>query len=355
MASNQYLTLKDMTALDYLADPGSVGLVDNIVNVAPELERVMGRPIKGISYPATIMTAIGSNAGFRKVNSGVALSAFSIDTKRFSCFPFDCQMSVDEALLIERQAEAGESPAFIFTTHATAAARQKALTIGKQFYQGSLNDPNGPMGLLDFLTMQRTQVDSRTGLKINQVVDAGGVTAGACEQVWFIKQGQQGVHWLFGNGRGIVMNPWLPFNIGSPDSTANNPKVSRQWRSNLFGYLGTSMAQVHAVGLINNVNATPTIAAGVITFPNGLTDALVSDLWHLWPITMKPDLCFATQNAIFSLQISRSVTNFVNSGGREWTKGAAPFADWPTTLPTAGGIPIIATDSIVPGNQLILN
>jgi len=352
MPQNQFVTIKDVTALDELANPGSVGLVDNIVNVAPELERVLGRPIPGISYPATIMTALGSNAAFRRINSGVPQSAFSIDTKRFNCFPFDCQMSVDEALLFERRAEAGESPAFIFTTHATAAARQKALLIGKQFYQGSLNDPNGPPGLLDFLTMQRTQVDSRTGLKINQVVDAGGTMAGQCEQVWFIKQGPQGVHWLFGNGRGIVMNPWLPFNIGSPDSTAGNPRTSRQWRSNLFGYLGTSMAQVHAVGLINNVNPVPLTST---TFQAGLTDALISQLWKLWPITMKPDLCFATQNAIFSLQISRTVTNFVDSGNRGWTSSSAGYADWPTTLPTAGNIPIIATDSIVPGNQLILN
>jgi len=353
MPQNQFVTLKDITALDQLAHPGSVGLVDNIVNVAPELERVMGRPIPGTSYPATIMTAIGSNAAFRKINSGVAMSAFSIDTKRFQCFPFDCQMSVDQAFLRQRAADAGESPAFIFTTHATAAARQKALLVGKQFYQGSLNDPNGPPGLLDFLTMQRTQVDSRTGLKINQVVDAGGTTAGQCEQVWFIKQGEQGVHWLFGEGRGIVMEPWLPFNTSSPDSTPGNPRFSKQWRSNLFGWLGTSMAQVHAVGCINNVNSVPLTAT---TFQAGLTDALTAQLWKQWPITMKPDLCFATQNAIYSLQVSRSVTLFANSKeAYDSQKANAPYAPWPTSLPMCGNIPIIPTDSIQPGNQLVLN
>jgi hypothetical protein len=352
MPANQFLTFKDVSAFDATDDV--VGLVDNIVNVAPELDRVLGRPIPKTYYNARIMTAIGSNASFRSINSGVNLSAPSFDRKRFNCFPFDCQFRVDEAILEEREDE-GETPAMVFEAEMTAAVRQKALLCGKQFYQGSLNNPKGPPGLIDFLTTQRTQVDSRNGLKINQVVDAGGVAAGACEIVWFIKMGPQGVHWLFGKGRGIMANPWIPMQVESPDSSPGNKLYQRAWCSNIFGWLGLSMAQYHAVGAIINVNATPTIAAGAITFPAGLTDALVSDLWHLWPITMKPDLCFATQNAIFSLQISRTVTNFVNSTGRKWTEGAAPIADWPTTLPTAGGIPIIATDSIVPGNQYIPN
>jgi hypothetical protein len=54
------------------------------------------------------------------------------------------------------------------------------------------------------------------------------------------------------------------------------------------------------------------------------------------------------------LQQQRTVTNFVN-GDRGWTKGSAPIADFPTTLPTCGNIPLIVTDSIVPGNQYVTN
>jgi hypothetical protein len=299
------------------------------------------------------LTAIGSNAAFRKVNSGVNLSAPSIDTKRFNCFAFDCQFSVDEAHLRARASQ-GESPAYVFETFATAGVRQKALRLGKQFYQGSLNDPLGPPGLIDFLTTARTQVDSRTGLKIDQTIDAGSSTAGQCEIVWFIKQGPQGVHWLFGNGQGVIMNPWVSQNVEAPDSTSGNRTYQRAWRSNLFGFIGTSMANYHAVGAVVNVNATATVSGSTVSYTNGLNDALIAQLWRKWPITEKPDLCFATQNAIASLQNARTVTNFV-SGDRSWTKGSAPIADWPTHLPTAGNIPIIATDSIVPGNQTILS
>lgn len=337
--------------MNALTMPGTVGLVDNIVNVAPEIDRVLGRPIPGISYEATILTALGSNAGFRRVNSGVNFSAPSLDEKRFNCFPFDCQFSVDEALLIKKQGM-GETPAEVFTTFATSGVRQKALTLGRQFYQGSLNDPLGPPGLVDFLYTQRTQVDSRTGRKIDQVVDAGGTTAGQCETIWFIKQGPQGVHWMFGNGTGVIMNPWvrLPGQL-SPDSTANNPLYQTSWKSNLFGYIGTSMAQYHAVGAIINVDVT----SGTTT-ANGLwNDTTVATLWAKFPITLKPDMAFCTQNAAAMLQKQRTVTNFVMGSNREFSSGIAPIADFPTSLPTAGNIPLIVTDSITPGNQYIVN
>lgn len=348
---NQYITLKDITAA-YGTDE-AVGLVDNIINVAPELDRVMGRPIEGVSDRALIMTSIGSNAAFRKVGGGVQLSAPSFDRKRFNCMPWDCQMEVGEDLLIEMKGS--QSPSMIFERMSTAAMRQKALRIGKQFYLGSANDPNGPMGLIDFLAIQRTQPDSRTGKKIDQVVDAGGTAAGACEIIWFIKQGPQGVHWLFGNGRGIIQNPWLRQRIPGLDSTANVPTYRTGWVSNTFGYIGTSMFNYHAVGAIINVNATATTANGVTTYANPLTDQQIATMWAKFPIPEKPDLAFCTQNAAASLQLQRTVTNFVNGSGREWTDGAAPIANFPTSLPTAGNIPLIVTDSISPSNQVILN
>lgn len=345
------MTLKDVTALNALNDPGTVGLVDNIVNVAPEIERIPGRVIPGTSYEATILTAIGSNLAFRAANSGVPLSAPSLDEKRFNTFPLDCQFSVDEATLIKGKSN-GDTPAQIFTTFASAGVRQKALRLGRQFYLGSLNDAKGPPGLADFLFTQRTQVDSRTGLKINQVVDAGGTTAGNCQTIWFIKTGPQGVHWLFGNGTGLVMGPWMRLpGQPSPDSTAQNPLYQTAWKNNLFGYVGTSMAQIHAVGAIINVDIT-----NGTTTSNGLwDDKLVAKLWALFPIELKPDLAICTQNAAYSLQLQRSVTNFVSGADRMWSAGAAPIADFPTRLPTAGNIPLIVSDSIVPANQYILN
>ena len=346
MPTNQFLTLKDITAAEG-ASP-VVGLVDNIVNVAPELDRVLGRPIPGISEKSLILTALGSNAAFRKVGGGVALSAPSFDRKRFGCMPWDCQMEVPEDILIELKDS--QTPNMIFERFAYAAMRQKALKIGKQFYLGSANDPNGPMGLIDFLALQRTQVDTRTGNKIDQVIDAGGTVAGSCETIWFVKVGPADVCWLFGNGRGITMNPWMRQRTAGLDSTANNPTYRTAWLANTFGYIGTSFCNYHAVGAIINVD----VVNGTTT-ANGLwNDNLVAQLYAKWPITEAADLCFCTKKAAAMLQQQRAVTNFVN-GSREWTKESAPIANFPTNLPTFNNIPIVVTDSITPANQIILN
>ena len=347
------MTLKDATALNALYRPGSVGLVDVIVNVAPELDIIPGRIIPGTSYEASILTAIGSNLAFRGVNSGVPFSAPSIDEKRFNTFPLDCQFSIDEALIIKGES-GGTTMSETMAAHTSAGVRQKALALGRQIYLGSLNDPKGPPGLADFLFTQRTQVDSRTGLKINQVVDAGGTTAGACQTVWFIKAGPQGVHWLFGNGSGVQMGPWMRLpGQPSPDSTTTSPRYQTAWKNNLFGYVGTSMAQIHAVGAIINVDVT-----NGTTTANGLwDDKLVAKLYSLFPIGLKPDLAICTQSAAYGLQLQRTVTNFVDGSGaaREWTGSSAVVSNFPTHLPTCGNIPLHVSDSIVPGNQYILN
>jgi hypothetical protein len=357
LTANQWFTLKDATAADALYKPGTVGLVDVIVNVAPELDKIPGRIIPGLSYEATVLKALGSNLAFRKFNSGVPYSAPSLDLVRFNTFPLDCQFAIDEGLIRAGEAN-GTSMAETMAIHASAGIRQEALSLGRQIYQGSLNDPNGPPGFADFLFTQRTQVDSRTGLKIDQAVDAGGTTAGQCEIVWFVKSGPQGVHWLFGNGSAVRLGPWvrLPGQV-SPDSTSAQARYNTQWKNNLFGFIGTSMAQVHAIGAITNVNSVQTgTTNGVPTYQAPLTDALTGILWGKWPIGMKPDLCFATQKAIVSLQMHRTVTLFANNPeAMHSTAAMATLAEFPTHLPLCGGIPIIPTDSIVPGNQYILN
>ena len=332
---DQFLTLKDLTSREGTDDV--VGLIENVINVAPELDRIMGRPIPGLSYSARIRTAIAANGAFRDVNGGVSLSASSYSQKRFRTFPFDTQMQVDEALIEEREAE-GQSMASLLTEEAQGSLRAKALVLGRQFYQGTLNDAKGCPGLIDFLVTARTMVDSRTGAKIDQTIEANGTTA-YCENVWFVKQGPQGIHWLFGRGRGIYMNPWRPLPMA-----AASGGWSTKWCANLFGYIGLSMANFHAVGAIMNVDVTN--GTDYASQNGGWDDKAVAALWAKFPITEKPDIAFCSQNAAALLQKNRSVTNFVSGVDRNWTKGAAPVADFPTTLPTAGNIPLIVTDSI---------
>jgi hypothetical protein len=339
------LTLKDLAAREGTDDV--VGLVEAVVNVAPEIERIPGRVIPGLWYTARVRKAINASRAFRKINQGVYLGASTYDQERFNTFAFDAQMQLDEALIAAAESE-GDSAGKLMAEEASGAMRSKAIDLGYQFYQGTLNDANGCPGLTDFMVTAEQQLDSRTGAAIDQVVDAGGSVAGKCETAWFINEGVQGVHWLFGGGTGLRLNPWTWQYVFD-----TNNKHFRAMRANVFGFIGISCAHYHAVGAIRNIDAV-TGLSNTTNATYALTDNMVAQLWAKFPIGFKPTACYATQKAVRSLQLSRSTTLFADAGrsGVENSGGAAPIAPWPTNLPTAGNIPIIPTDSIQPGNQM---
>jgi len=342
---DQYLTIKDIAAREHTDDV--VGLVEAVVNVAPEVEQITGRVIAGTSYLARIRKAIHAGRAFRKVNSGTLLGASTYDQTRFNCFPFDAQMQIDEATLDAAEGE-GDSRGKLMTEEAVGAMRAKAIDLGLQFYQGTLNDSLGCPGLADFLVTAQQQIDPRTNAAVDLVVDANGgnnTSTSTNESVWFVREGAQGVHWLFGAGQGLRMNPWYPQRVADAQG-----KVFRAWCTNVFGFIGISSASYYSVGVIKNVDATTGATASAnATYP--LNDSLVAALWAKFPIDQKPTKCFASQRAIYTLQRSRTTTLFANAGtpGNQNSGGAAPVAPWPTSLPTAGGIPIIPTDSIQVG------
>jgi hypothetical protein len=341
--ADQFLTIKDLAARE--GTDLEVGLVEAVVTVAPELERVMGRVIRSVHYEAKIRKAIPGNSGFRRVNGGVNLSASTYTQVRFNTMPFDCQLQIDEAELAAAEGE-GDSMGLLMADEASGAVRSKAISLGRQFYNGLTNDSLGHPGLVDFIIMQQQQMDDRTGTPIDQVIDASGSAAGKCETVWFVHEGIQGIHWLFGNGQGLKLNPWYWQKV-----TDANGKSFRAYCSNLFGFVGLSMANFHAIGCIRNVDASTTIGS-----TTAFTDAMVAELWSKFPIGLKPTAAYASQRAIRALQLARSVTLFANADRSSATNsgGAAPIAPWPTELPTAGGIPIIPTDSIQLGNQVTI-
>ena len=167
--ADQFLTLKDLAAREGTDDV--VGLIEDVVNVAPEIDRIQGRVIRGISYSARVRKAIHQGVAFRRVNAGVTLGASSYDKRRFNCFFFDGQMRVDEAEVIAAETE-GDSMGKLFAEEGQGVMRAKAIDLGKQFYMGTTNDAEGCPGLTDFMVTQASEIDSRTGSAIDQVIDA---------------------------------------------------------------------------------------------------------------------------------------------------------------------------------------
>ncbi len=318
--ADQLLSLLDITARR--GTDQAVGLVEEVTTYAPELEKIMGRPIPGTSYNARVRSAYTTKAAFRKANQGVDIGSSTYEQKRFETFFFDAELEVDEAAA-RAEEQQGDSLASLQADEAIGAMRAKAILFGQQFYRGTAVDANGFPGMIDFLNTQLNTPDPRNpGNNMNQVVDAQG--SGTGERVWFVWMHQQGVHFLFGGNQGIDIKPWNLQQVLDSSS-----KKYMAWVSNLTGFIGLSCAHAAAVGCVKN-----------ITSANPWTDALSAKLLALFPVGVRPNLIFATPRARSYLQQSRTVTLFGEGGSRPNQPAIAPI---PTEY---DGIPIIPTDSI---------
>ncbi len=321
--SDQFLSLLDITARRNT--DAAVGLVEEVVTYAPEIEKVMGRPIPGTFYNARVRTTLTAKAAFRKANAGVEIGTSSYESKRFDCFFFDTQLQVDEAVARASEQQ-GDSLAILQADEAAGAIRQKAISLGSQFYKGTGADAAGFPGLVDFVNTA-------------QIVDAGGSAAGKCERAWFIWMHPQGVHYLFGGNQGLDIKPWQ---LQQVKDSSNKSLMA--WVSNISGYVGLSSAHTRAVGCVKNIDNT--LTAGAEAKP--ITDKLIADCLSTFPVGIQPNLIFMSRASRRGLQKSRSVTLF-GQGNTKVSGSLEVVAPLPTE---AQGIPIIVTDSIPLENQV---
>lgn len=341
MAGQNFLSLLDITKRR--GTDAAVGTVEEVITFAPELEKVMGRAIPGTSYNARIRSALSGGGAFRKANQGSLPGASTYEQRRFNCHFFDSVLEVDEAIARAAEQE-GDSLATLQADEAEGALRAKTIALGKQFYQGSLFDPNGPPGLIDFLGTYSLVTDSRTNKPIVNVVDAGGSSAN-CEIIWYVWMHEQGVHFLWGANQGIDIKPWQLL----PVADANDPaKKLWKWTSNLSGFIGLSAANAFSVFAVINVDNTLTNGLEAKPF----TDKLDANLMALMPVGYRPNLCFMSKASQAGLQKARTVTLFGQLSQANSANSGAASSVAPLPTMTGSGIPIVVTDSILTGSAL---
>lgn len=311
--ADKILTLLDMAKRSD-CDP-AIGLIEEVTTYAPELAVVGGRPIVGTSYMAKIRTGLTTKGAFRNANEGNELGASTYEKKRFDCFFFDSVMQIDEAVIRAAKGE-GDSPEMVLADEAAGAIRANVNSIGTQFYNGTSSDAKGFPGLKSFANTSLT-------------VDATG-TGGTTYRAWLVNLSLQGVHFIWGNGEGLVMHDWTRQKVTDASSKHYFAMVN-----NLSGYIGLSCANTNSVGYVKNItSAAP------------LTDKLVAQAVSKFPVGGKPTHLFIERNSAFYLQNSRSFTSVTNSApGRrgESATGADLWAAFPTM---AEGLQIVVTDSI---------
>lgn len=284
-------------------DDGIAGLIEEVVKAAPEVRLGASRTIKGIQFKTTIRTALPGGS-FRSANEGSAAVKSTFENRLFDCYIANPIWTCDKAVA---DAHEDGSAAYI-AAEAKGVTEGEIIHLGKQFYYGTSNDAKGFPGL-------NTMFDST-----NMQVNAAGTTANTGSSVWFVKWGDDGVQWLYGNAQ----NPLQMSDVKEIVVNDSNSNPLTKYHQELLAWVGLKLGSLNAVAKIKNL----TEDSG-----KGLTDSLIYDALSKFPAGRTPDVILMSRRSLKQLRASRTATNQTGA---------------PAPIPReVEGIPIEVTDSIL--------
>lgn len=305
------VTLLDIAKLN--GNDRVVGLIEENLTYAPELNIFPSRQIAGTSYYTVKRTAFPS-VGFTGVNEGIAAGKSSFEKQLHQAYVLRGAIECDLAAATAYEGGMAE----LEMIEASGVAKASLIKLGSQIWYGTSSDAKGFPGIKSFLAKNSTIT-----------VDAGGSTANTASSVYFVKFGTQDVSLVFGNNTTLQLDPFSNQQL----SDANGGKYAGRV-SNLTAWTGLQVGNANCIGRILNL----TEDSG-----KGLTDSLISQLLQKFPVGYQPDAIFVNRRSRGQLQRSRSVTIFSGNGGKAGSN-LENIAPVPTE---AFGIPIITTDSIL--------
>jgi hypothetical protein len=194
-------------------------------------------------------------------------------------------------------------------------------------YYGSGNHADGFPGLLQ-------SYDST-----NNVIDAGGTSAGTGSSVWLVRAApvgnlaDDGVRWRFGTNGKMAFDPVQVLPIVDPNDST---KKYMKYITSFTAYPGFQVQSLLTIVRIKKLTAD----AG-----KGLTDALLNQALEKFPAGKGPNHIFMTLRSNRQLQSSRTATNPTGSQ-----------APWPNSILGVDGqnIPIHVTEAISNTESLTL-
>lgn len=308
MANLNLLDIAQMNATDKV-----VGLIEENISYAPELNIIPARTIRGTNFYTMKRTGLPT-AAFRNAGEGVTPSKSTIVKQLVECFILGSAVQVDKAV-----AQAYEDGASALEMIEASGVMQAAMrTIGKQVFYGVTNDAKGFGGLKAF-----------TPTTSAMCINSGGSDATVQTSVYAVKFGPQDVQLIMGNDASFLLTPFRDESFLDATSKVVPGRVA-----DLTAWSGLAINNANCVARLANV--------GKDTETNDtLTDAKLADLLNLFPSGVRPDAIFMSRRSRKQLQKSRTVTLFGQGTGRPSQSTHAPT---PTEYE---GITIIATDSIL--------
>ncbi len=307
--------MANLSFLDVAKKAGSdpvVGLIEDVLTMAPEVQRFPFRTIRGTSYKTLVRSTLPA-VEFRKGNEGVTASASGFINKTVETFIVDAQIRADKAV-----ADAWEDGAADYQAIEASGVMASTLKlIGSQIWYGV-----GTGGDADGFPGAVSCVNS------GMVVDATGTTADTASSVWGVKFGTQYATGVLGNNGSMELSPFVTQQV-----TDANSKLYTAYTAGLTFYPGLQIGNTFCIGRIKKLTADS---------GKGLTDLLIASLLEKFManLGMWPDALFMTPRSQRQLRDSRTATS---------PNGT------PATFPSeAFGVPIIVTNQLLNTEALTL-
>jgi hypothetical protein len=304
-----------------------VGLLEEVADSAPEVFAIPARTVTGTSYKISGRHT-NPGVGFRQANDGWTPGKSSYFSRIIECKIFGGVINADKAVALADE----DGPEAFRSREALGVANQAVLELGQQTIYGTATDANGFPGLKELhaqLSAERVQL----GLTAIEV-DATGTSAGTGSSVYMIKTGPMGVQYVFGGGDAFRMGEWTEQQV-----TVNNKQLPC-FVNDLTAWAGLQAASIHSVGRLFDLTADS---------GKTLSDSLLWQLWHKFPLGHKPDLILMSRRSSQQLQTSRTVV--INANGN--TRGGNNVENIPAPADNFNGIPIVVTDSITDAETLV--
>lgn len=288
-----------------------VGLIEETLTYAPEVQIMPARTIRGTSYKIASRVSY-PGVGFRAANEGSTPTKSEFENQLIECYILSGAVQAD--LAVARAYEDGEQA--WKDIESVGVMRQAMIELGSQVIYGTTADAKGFPGL------QAIHTAFNSGL----VVDAGGTTGGTASSVYGINTDTQGVQLVFGAGTTFELGEWRIENVGTAS-------VYPAHVANLTAWVGMQVGSKYSVGRLKD--ATADSGAGV-------TDAKLAELLSKYPVGYRPNYWLMNRRSAYQLQVSRSASSVQN--GVKTSNGSEIFAPLPTE---SNGIQIVITDSIL--------
>lgn len=309
--------MPNITLLDVAKMNGSdaiVGLVEESLSAAPEINLFPVRSITGTSYKTLVRTGLPT-VDFIAASSGIATSKSTFENKIFETALLGGRIEVWKSVL--DSPENGPA-ADIKATEASGVMEAAIRKVGRQVFYGktALGSALGFVGLVSF-------VDT------TMIHDATGTTASTGSSIYFVKFGPKDVSLVMGLNAKMELSEFRVESLTDGSSNKGPGEVA-----DLASWVGLQCASKFSVARIKNVTADS---------GKGCTDSLIAAGLQLFPAGVMPDAIFMSRRSRNQLQAARAAVSNLSTGKGE-LKGGSAYVPTPTDFE---GIPIIATDSIL--------